>query len=131
MSGSFPGVSAINRRELLGSVALCSLFAGSQAIATVRTRTPAPPVTPRRPIRIEQLGRVRIDDYAWLKPANWKDVWRDNTTLDPAIRSHLEEENRYVDAVLEPVKTIQADLLREMKALSPQQLDMPAELDGP
>ena len=28
---------------------------------------PTPPVAPKRPHRIEQLGRVRVDDYAWMK----------------------------------------------------------------
>jgi hypothetical protein len=27
--------------------------------------------------RIEQLGRVRVDDYAWMKDDNWQAVLRD------------------------------------------------------
>ena len=34
---------------------------------------PAPPVAPKIPHRIDQLGRTRTDDYAWMKDAAWHD----------------------------------------------------------
>ena len=37
----------------------------------------APPIADRRPHSIEQLGRVRNDDYAWLKDEDWQKVMRD------------------------------------------------------
>lgn len=121
----------ISRRALLAGTVAISL----SGAAPRRRRTPAaiarPPVTPRIPQRIEQLGRVRIDDYAWLKPANWKDVWRDPGVLDPRILAYLEEENRYCDAVLEPTRALQARLLEEMRARTPEGLETPAIDDGP
>jgi oligopeptidase B len=33
---------------------------------------PTPPTAPKQPKRIEQLGRVRVDDYAWMKDDNWQ-----------------------------------------------------------
>ena len=41
---------------------------------------------------IEQLGRARIDPYAWLKDDNWKEVMRDPQQLRPDIRNHLDAE---------------------------------------
>ena len=38
---------------------------------------PTPPRPRKEPKRIEQLGRVRIDDYAWMKDDNWQAVLRD------------------------------------------------------
>src|SRR5207248_11040323 len=99
---------------LIGTAAFA--WAGASPFAKRAIRTgPQPPVTPRIPKRIEQLGRVRIDDYSWLKPSNWKEVWRNSAVLDPKILAYLEEENRYCDAVLEPTRQLQAQLLAEMK----------------
>ena len=68
----------ISRRELLAGTAAVT-FSGPTAplAAAGKGAMPQPPITPRILRRIEQLGRVRIDDFAWLKPANWKEVWRD------------------------------------------------------
>ncbi|WP_287787128.1 S9 family peptidase [Acidiphilium sp.] len=76
---------------------------------------PTPPAAARKPVRIEQLGRVRTDDYAWLRDANWQAVLRDPAALDPEIRAHLVAENAYTDAVLAGTKDLQATLLAEMK----------------
>ena len=98
----------ISRRELL---------AGTAAVTLVAARGPAkfrPPVTPKDPLRIEQLGRVRVDPYAWLKPKNWKEVWRNPSVLDPQILAYLQEENRYCDAVLQPTELLQAELVEQM-----------------
>jgi oligopeptidase B len=60
-----------------------------------------PPPRPRHvPRRIEQLGRVRDDDYAWMKDENWQAVLRDPSVLNADIRDHLVAENAYCDAVL-------------------------------
>ena len=41
---------------------------------------PPPPHASKVPKRIEQLGRVRTDDYAWMKDENWQRVLRDPAT---------------------------------------------------
>lgn len=76
---------------------------------------PAPPVAEKRPIRLEQLGRARTDDYAWLKDDNWKQVLRDPSALRADIRAHLEAENAYTKAMLAETETLQATLFAEMK----------------
>lgn len=77
---------------------------------------PRPPATPKKPKRIVQLGRVRVDDYAWMKPANWKAVWKDPSRLGKPIRIHLEAENAYAEKVLEPTRTLQEKLFDEMRS---------------
>src|ERR1700744_5380494 len=76
---------------------------------------PKPPVAPKHPHRIEQLGRVRVDDYAWLKDDNWQQVLRDPKTLRADVREHLDAENAYTKALLAPTEALQAQMFGEMK----------------
>jgi len=121
----------ITRRSLLAGTAAAALSGAAPRLPGAAPRLPKAPVTPRIPRRIEQLGRVRTDDYAWLKPANWKDVWRNPALLDPGILAYLEEENRYCDAILKPTETLQAQLVAEMKAHTPASIETPGTADGP
>jgi len=121
----------ISRRRLLAGTAALLLTSSARAARHTRSAQPRPPATPRIPRKIEQLGRVRIDDYAWLKPDNWKDVWRDPKVLDRKILAYLEEENRYSDAVLRPIEHLQSELLKEMIARTPKRLETLAISDGP
>ncbi|MFA6231211.1 MAG: S9 family peptidase [Rhodanobacter sp.] len=124
----------MNRRNFL-MLATSALFARHLRAAAF---SPAgvcielsPPLTPKRPKRIVQLGRVRVDDYAWLKPANWKAVWKDPSTLSPAIRAHLETENTYAEKVLAPTKPLQRQLFAEMSARSSGSETPPPQPVGP
>ena len=86
-----------------------------------------PPIAPRHPVTIEQLGRTRTDDYAWLRDANWQAVLRDPTSLDPAIREHLMAENAYTEATLAPTAALQQALFEEMVArIRPDDSTVPA-----
>ena len=76
---------------------------------------PTPPSAPRRQKIIEQLGRSRTDDYAWMKDENWKEVLRDPKALRADIREHLEAENAYTKALLAKTEALQAQLFAEMK----------------
>ena len=75
----------------------------------------SPPVAPRRPSQRTLHGVVLTDDYAWLKDGNWQQVLRDPSRLDPDIRSYLEAENRYTDAILGPTEALQKTLVAEMR----------------
>src|SRR5581483_7869421 len=91
----------------------------------------APPVAPKRPRRIEQLGRVRIDDYAWMKDDNWQQVLRDPKVLRADVREHLEAENAYTKALLAPTEALQAQMFAEMKGrIKEDDSSVPAP-DGP
>ncbi len=122
----------MNRRDLLAGAAAvgasAALAPGSSPAADADL---AGPRTPRVPKRIEQLGRVRVDDYAWLKPDNWKAVWRDPSILSPDIRAYLEAENRYADTVLAPTAPMETRLLADMRRGSVAEPDAPPEVDGP
>src|SRR5258708_1515742 len=54
---------------------------------------PIPPRPRKEPKRIEQLGRVRVDDYAWMKDDNWQAVLRDPAKVKADVREHLVAEN--------------------------------------
>src|SRR5215208_2970895 len=63
----------------------------------------APPVAERR-VHVDTLhGNVRRDDYFWLRVKS-----------DPAVRSYLEAENKYADAVLAPLAPLREQLYKEM-----------------
>lgn len=118
----------MDRRQLLLSAGAAVLSSGG--CATGVARLPAPPITAREPRRIEQLGRVRIDEYAWLKDPHWLEVWRDPSRLSPNIRAHLEAENTYADAVLADAAQDQRNLLQEMIAIAGEAADPPPARDG-
>jgi oligopeptidase B len=92
--------------------------------------TPVPPRARKEPRRIEQLGRLRTDDYAWMKDDNWQAVMRDPTVLRADIRAHLEAENAYRSAMLAPVATLQAEIYAEMKGRMKEDEASAPEPDG-
>src|SRR5262245_37404674 len=75
----------------------------------------APPAARREPKRIEQVGRVRVDDYAWIKDDNWQEVMRDPSLLRADIRDHLEAENAYTQAMMAGTEALQERLYQEMR----------------
>ncbi len=56
---------------------------------------PLAPIAPRRPSFSVQHGVELVDEYAWLRAANWQEVMRDPSVLDAEIRTYLEAENAY------------------------------------
>src|SRR5689334_22838307 len=92
---------------------------------------PAPPVAPKTPHRIEQLGRVRVDDYAWMKDDNWQQVLRDPSVLRADVRTHLEAENAYTKALLAPTEDLQAQMVAEMRGRIKEDDSSVPAADGP
>jgi oligopeptidase B len=96
---------------------------------------PPPSVTPpkaeKRPHRIEQLGRVRVDDYAWMKDDNWQQVLRDPKTLRADVREHLDAENAYTKAMLAATEALQAQMFAEMKGRIKEDDSSVPSPDGP
>ena len=92
---------------------------------------PIPPVAPRRPERIEQLGHVRIDDYAWLKDDNWQTVLRDPSVVRADVKAHLEAENAYTAAMLAPTQALQVAMFQEMKGRIKEDDSSVPTPDGP
>ena len=86
-----------------------------------------PPITAKKPLKTEQLGRTRLDDYAWLKDEAWQTVMRKPDTLAPNIRQHLETENAYTKSVLSPLDGLKEQIFEEMKGrLEAEEADVPA-----
>ncbi|MDB5453440.1 MAG: Peptidase, partial [Caulobacteraceae bacterium] len=89
------------------------------------------PVAAKIPHRIEQLGRLRVDDYAWMKDENWQQVLRDPKALRADVRAHLDAENAYRDALLAGTTELQAALFAEMKGRIKQDDASTPSPDGP
>ena len=73
------------------------------------------PVAPRRPHSFTTHGITVVDDYAWLKDADWQEVLRDPAVLDPDIRKYLEAENAYTESLLGHTAPLQKRLVKEMR----------------
>ena len=65
---------------------------------------PKAPVVAAVPKDVTVHGDKRIDDYFWLREKE-----------NPAVRTYLEAENAYTEAVLAPEKELQAKLYAEMR----------------
>jgi oligopeptidase B len=79
------------------------------------TDRPVPPVAKIEPQHHEQLGRRRIDDYAWMKDDNWREVLRDPSAIKSDVKAYLKAENAYAKAMLAPTGALQAAMFQEMK----------------
>jgi oligopeptidase B len=75
----------------------------------------APPIAKPRPVERFVHGERLIDDYAWLRASNWRDVMRDPSVLDSEIRAFLEAENRYSDKCFAKTAKLRKQLIAEMR----------------
>ncbi len=75
----------------------------------------AAPEAERRPVEIEQHGDVRVDNYAWLRDAEWQEVLRDPDELDADIRAQLDAENAYYEAAAGDLAELRDVLFSEMR----------------
>jgi len=89
------------------------------------------PAAEQRPVEITQHGETRVDEFAWLRDDNWQQVMREPDVLRADIRAHLEAENAYTDAVMEPTQALQETLFAEMRGRIKEDDASPAERDGP
>lgn len=89
------------------------------------------PKSEKKPVSDTRHGITRVDDYAWMRAENWQDVFRDPSTLEPEIRSHLEAENTYQSALMADTKALQAKLFEEMKGRIKEDDSSVPSKDGP
>jgi oligopeptidase B len=81
---------------------LLSLLSSSAIAADL----PTPPVVAQRPYEVRApFGAVRNDEYYWL---------RDDTRKNPELLGYLNAENGYTDAMMAPLKPLQAKLYGEI-----------------
>lgn len=81
----------------------------------LETRSLTPPSVEKRPVKITQHGKTRIDNYAWLRDQNWQEVLRDPSKLSADIRAALETENNYYTAVTDDLEALRKSLFEEMR----------------
>jgi oligopeptidase B len=90
-----------------------------------------PPAPEKRPHSDANHGITRLDEYHWLRAENWQEVFRDPSLLDPAIRAHLEAENRYQDALMADTAALRKTLFQEMKGRIKEDDSSVPMQDGP
>jgi len=89
-------------------------------VATDVDSRPQLPAAPRKPVERRIHGDVRVDEYSWLRE-------KDN----PEVIQHLEAENAYTKAVLQPTEAFQEQLYQEMLSRIQQtDLSVPYQLRG-
>ncbi|MHA6644727.1 S9 family peptidase [Mesorhizobium sp. A623] len=91
----------------------------------------SPPQTGKRATSDTHHGITRTDDYAWLRADNWREVFRDPSVLDPAIRKHLEDENAYQSALMADTGALRKSLFGEMKGRIKEDDSSVPMKDGP
>jgi hypothetical protein len=97
----------------------------------VAASRPTEPQAERRPLERTLHGLRLIDEYAWLKAENWREVMRDPFQLDPAIRAYLQAENDYCERALADTKSLQETLFAEMKGRIKEDDSSAPDPDGP
>lgn len=76
---------------------------------------PPPPQADSRPVFITAHGITRLDEYAWLRAADWERVIRDPALLPDDIRAYLDAENNYTATVMRDTEALQEQLFLEMR----------------
>src|ERR1700682_6535577 len=79
------------------------------------TTSKAPPIAKPKPVERFIHGERLIDVYAWLRAANWREVMRDPSVLEPEIRDYLEAENRYSEKSFKKTAKLKKTLITEMR----------------
>ena len=72
------------------------------------------PRAPERSYASTWHGATLRDEFAWFKAENWREVMRDSSLLEPAIRAYLDDENAYAERVLAGTTKLQQELFEEM-----------------
>ena len=86
----------------------------------MRSQALKPPVARRVPSTTSLHGRERVDEYAWLRAENWREVLTDPGRLGADIRAYLEAENEYTEEVMSSEAAVIEALYREMRARVPE-----------
>ena len=94
-------------------------------------RSAAPPAAAQKTVSSVHHGVERVDEFAWLRDANWQAVMRDPRLLSPEIRAYLEAENAYAAAALADTTAVQKTLFAEMKGRIKEDESTVPEPDGP
>lgn len=89
----------------------------------------APPKADKKPASVSFHGITLDDPYHWLRDENWKTP--EDGAKNPEILKYLEDENRYCDAFMDPLKPLVDDLFNQWKSRLPDVEDSVKLKDGP
>lgn len=89
------------------------------------------PLAARRPVERTLHGQLLLDDYDWLRAANWQEVMKAPAALPVDIRAHLNAENAHAEAWLAPIADLQTALFEELKGRIKQDDSSVPAGDGP
>ena len=89
------------------------------------------PRASKKPVTLTAHGIERTDEYAWLRADNWQAVFRDTSVLDSEIRTYLEAENVYQQALMADTGDLQKTLFAEMKGRIKEDDSSVPVKDGP
>lgn len=74
-----------------------------------------PPKANKIEKRIEQLGDVRVDNYAWLRDENWKKFIDGQLNFaNPEIKKYLDQEVAYTESQMQGTEKIQNEIYNEI-----------------
>jgi oligopeptidase B len=90
-----------------------------------------PPRAEKRTVIETWHGLEKRDDYKWLKADNWQEVMQNPALLPDDIRSYLEAENAYHQALMADTEPLQAVLFEELKGRIKQDDSSVPAPDGP
>ncbi|HHN67844.1 MAG TPA: S9 family peptidase [Thermopetrobacter sp.] len=93
--------------------------------------TPRPPKVEKRPHKSIHHGIERVDDYAWLRADNWREVMKNPDALPADIRACIEAENAYQQAMMADTEALQERLFAEMKGRIKEDDSSVPVTDGP
>lgn len=89
------------------------------------------PVAVRHPVVDIRHGIERIDEFAWLRAANWQQVIEDPEALPDEIHAYLVAENAYAARAFRPLGGLTRQLAAEMRGRMEEDEASPPLRDGP
>ena len=78
-------------------------------------RRHSPPRAEQRPLEKTLHNVTRIDEFDWLRAADWQDVIREPHRLPQDIRAYLEAENSYTATAMRSTEPMREQLFQEMR----------------
>ncbi|MFA6968512.1 S9 family peptidase [Bosea sp. (in: a-proteobacteria)] len=106
----------------------------SNTVSGAKTPRRRKAAAPRAEIRtkVTTVHGVELrDDYDWLRAGNWKEVLREPEALPADIRAYLEAENAYSKTLMAPTRSLQRDLVKEMRGRIKEDDASVPQPDGP
>ncbi len=82
---------------------------------TLKTPASAAPLAARRPVTRTVHGVDLVDEYGWMRAANWQEALRDPAVLPAEITAHLVAENAYAEEALALLKPLIDTMVAEMR----------------